>query len=76
MNYLLGIRSTLSTRLFSSLVKQNFPEVCEKGINRQINMELSASYLYLAMVTIDFGPLLNNGFFKFSHITSTGTMWH
>lgn len=33
------------------MVKQNFPEVCEKGINRQINMELYASYVYLAMVS-------------------------
>ncbi|CDS36685.1 ferritin [Echinococcus multilocularis] len=32
-----------------SLVRQNFHEECEAGINRQINMELYASYLYLAM---------------------------
>lgn len=32
-----------------SLVRQNFHEECEAGINRQINMELKASYLYLAM---------------------------
>ncbi|KAL5104605.1 Ferritin heavy chain [Taenia crassiceps] len=32
-----------------NLVRQNFHEECEAGINRQINMELYASYLYLAM---------------------------
>ena len=32
-----------------SLVRQNFHEECEAGINRQINMELYASYLYMAM---------------------------
>ncbi|VDM22631.1 unnamed protein product [Hydatigera taeniaeformis] len=32
-----------------NLIRQNFNEECEAGINRQINMELYASYLYLAM---------------------------
>ncbi|KAL5278057.1 Fer3HCH family protein [Megaselia abdita] len=45
----LRIRPLFSKRLLSSMVKQNFPEVCENGINRQINMELCASYVYLAM---------------------------
>jgi len=30
-------------------VRQNFHEDCEKAINRQINMELFASYTYLSM---------------------------
>lgn len=34
----------------SSQVRQNFHEDCEAAINRQINMELYASYTYLSMV--------------------------
>uniref|UniRef100_A0A8C1EPS7 Ferritin n=1 Tax=Cyprinus carpio carpio TaxID=630221 RepID=A0A8C1EPS7_CYPCA len=33
----------------SSQVRQNFEEACEAAINRQINMELYASYVYLSM---------------------------
>ncbi|XP_011306783.1 soma ferritin [Fopius arisanus] len=32
-----------------SLTKQNFSSECEDGINKQINMELYASYVYLSM---------------------------
>jgi len=32
-----------------SQVRQNFHEECEAGINKQINMELYASYVYLSM---------------------------
>ncbi|VDK45920.1 unnamed protein product [Taenia asiatica] len=32
-----------------NMIRQNFHDECEAGINRQINMELYASYLYLAM---------------------------
>ncbi|CAO1402291.1 unnamed protein product [Diamesa serratosioi] len=32
-----------------SQVRQNFHEQCEEGINKQINMELYASYVYLAL---------------------------
>ena len=31
-------------------VRQNFHEECEAAINRQINLELYASYVYLSMV--------------------------
>jgi ferritin heavy chain len=34
----------------SDQVRQNFHEDCEAAINRQINMELFASYTYLSMV--------------------------
>ena len=34
-----------------SMIRQNFTEECEALINKQINMELYASYAYLAMVT-------------------------
>lgn len=33
-----------------SQTRQNFHEECEAGINKQINMELYASYVYLSMV--------------------------
>lgn len=36
-------------RRMSCLVRQNFNAECEKEINRQINMELNASYEYLAL---------------------------
>ena len=37
-----------------SRVKQNFHEESEAHINRQINMEMYASYVYLAMVSTIF----------------------
>ena len=33
-----------------SLCRQNYHEECEVGINKQINLELYASYVYLSMV--------------------------
>lgn len=33
-------------------MRQNFEEACEAAINRQINMELYASYVYLSMVRV------------------------
>lgn len=52
MNNIFKIGHPISKRFMSSMVKQNFSEACERAINRQINMELSASYVYLAMVKI------------------------
>ena len=34
----------------TSAVRQNFHQDCEAAINRQINLELYASYVYLSMV--------------------------
>ncbi|KAF7987531.1 hypothetical protein HCN44_003293 [Aphidius gifuensis] len=34
-----------------SLVRQNFHEQCETGINKQINLELYSSYVYLSMAS-------------------------
>lgn len=34
----------------SSQVRQNFHQDCEAAINRQINLELYASYVYMSMV--------------------------
>lgn len=36
----------------SSLVRQNYHEECEAGINKQINLELYASYVYMSMVRL------------------------
>lgn len=33
-----------------SQVKQNFDQECEESLNKQINMELYASYVYMSMV--------------------------
>ena len=35
-----------------SRVRQNYKEECEAEINRQINMEFYASYVYLSMVSV------------------------
>lgn len=35
-----------------SQVRQNFHKDCEDAMNKQINLELHASYVYLAMVNI------------------------
>ncbi|VDD77814.1 unnamed protein product [Mesocestoides corti] len=49
-----------------SLTRQNFHEECEAGINRQINMELYASYLYLSMSQhFDRDDVALNGFRKY-----------
>jgi len=34
-----------------SLCRQNYNEECEAGVNKQINMELYASYVYMSMST-------------------------
>lgn len=39
-------------RNMSSQVRQNYEEACEAAINRQVNMELYASYVYLSMVRV------------------------
>ena len=35
-----------------SVVRQNFHDECEKAVNKQINMELYASYVYQSMVSV------------------------
>lgn len=44
----------------TSLVRQNFHKLCEDAINKQINTELYASYVYLSMVIIFFILLIRN----------------
>lgn len=49
-----------------SLVRQNFHEESELAINKQINMELHASYVYLALAyQFDRHDVALKGFYKF-----------
>ncbi|XP_033127242.1 soma ferritin-like [Anneissia japonica] len=50
----------------SSLCRQNYHEESEAGINKQINLELYASYVYLSMMCIrDSDDVALKGCFKF-----------
>lgn len=49
MTHLSEIIIALKT-IMASQVRQNFHEDCEAAINKQINLELYASYVYLSMV--------------------------
>lgn len=40
-----------------SQVRQNYHQDCEAAVNRQINLELYASYVYLSMVSGERGLL-------------------
>lgn len=46
-----------------SLVRQNFNADCENALNKQINMELHASYVYLSMVKAKILIILSTTFF-------------
>ncbi|CAH3175215.1 unnamed protein product [Porites evermanni] len=49
-----------------SLCRQNYHEECEAGINKQINLELYASYVYLSMAYhFDRDDVALPGFHKF-----------
>ncbi|KAL8591509.1 hypothetical protein ACOMHN_000524 [Nucella lapillus] len=49
-----------------SQVRQNFHEECEAAINRQINLELYASYVYMSMAFhFDRDDVSLEGFYKF-----------
>jgi ferritin heavy chain len=49
-----------------SMVKQNFHAECEAGINKQINLELYASYVYQSMAWyFDRDDVALHGFHKF-----------
>ncbi len=51
--------SALSTiKMPLSAIRQNFSERCEALINKQINMELHASYVYMAMVRMEWIDLI------------------
>jgi len=49
-----------------SLIRQNYSEECEAAINKQINMELHASYVYLSMAFhFDRDDIALQGFHEF-----------
>jgi len=49
-----------------SVVRQNFHDECEKAVNKQINMELYASYVYQSMAChFERDDIALPGFYKF-----------
>lgn len=54
----------------SSQVRQNFHQDCEAAINRQINLELYASYVYLSMVRNTFKQAVQCASFLFNATVS------
>ena len=50
MQMLLRMCSCAFFRSMTSQIRQNFHQDCEAAVNRQINLELYASYVYLSMV--------------------------
>ena len=48
-----GDLNSIISKMSVSKVRQNFHSNCEANINKQINMELYASYVYMSMVTIN-----------------------
>ena len=63
-----------------SQVRQNYAEDSEKGVNKQINMELYAMYTYLSMVSsrtkrasASYRKLITIFFYTYSRTTLTGT---
>jgi len=60
-----------------SAVRQNFSEACEAGINKQINMELYASYVYQSMAYhFDRDDIALQGMFKFMKKSSDEERGH
>jgi ferritin heavy chain len=60
-----------------SAVRQNFAEACEAGINKQINMELYASYVYQSMAYhFDRDDIALEGMFKFMKKSSDEERGH
>merc|ERR1711890_214792 len=45
----MGILSNFNVNMPESKIRQNYHEECEAMINKQINMEFYASYVYLSM---------------------------
>ena len=44
-----GLRNTSQTKMSPANIRQNFHDECEKSLNKQINMEMYASYTYLSL---------------------------
>merc|ERR1712034_215959 len=43
------LRNTIQTNMSPPSIRQNFHDECEKSLNKQINMEMYASYTYLSL---------------------------
>jgi len=83
---ILPISTPLTTKMSQcpSQCRQNYQEECEAGINKQINLELYASYVYMSMVgfdialgrnTVSFGELELNAFYSFLKGLSLRSWW-
>ncbi|VEL30912.1 unnamed protein product, partial [Protopolystoma xenopodis] len=60
-----------------SIIRQNFHEQCEAGLNKQINMELFAHYTYLSMAYyFNRDDVALKGFHKFFLKASTEEREH
>lgn len=60
-----------------SLIRQNFDQLSEDAINKQINMELHASYVYLALAyQFDRHDVALKGFFEFFRSNSDEERGH
>lgn len=79
---ILPISTPLTTKM--SLCRQNYHEECEAGINKQINLELYASYVYMSMVgfqiafeqnTLFLGELKLNVFYSYLKGLSLRSWW-
>ena len=44
-----GLRNTSQTKMSPANIRQNIHDECEKSLNKQINMEMYASYTYLTL---------------------------
>ena len=56
-----------------SKIRQNYHEDCEALINKQINMEFYASYVYLSMVSMNLTFDLTSSYRKFPAKVQTDT---
>lgn len=54
----------------SSQIRQNFHQECEAAINRQINLEIYASYVYLSMVRDAFKPAMWCAYYYVSQLSA------
>lgn len=54
-----GVKVFTLTLAMDSQVRQNFHADCEAAVNRMINLELHASYVYLSMVSFFKAASLN-----------------
>lgn len=79
---ILPISTPLTTKM--SQCRQNYHEECEAGINKQINLELYASYVYMSMVgfeiafernTLSVGELELNAFYSCLKGLSLRSWW-